>query len=140
MATRIKLPDTAFSLSGGPRKRPREKDEGHLQFLRGLFCVVTGAPAEAAHIRMGSLMHGKRETGAGERPSDKWAVPLSPAEHRLYNDSQHNMGERKYWEAKSIDPIVIAALLWTVTGDQEAGEMICRNARRIAPWNKEKLV
>ena len=126
----IRRPSTAFPQSAG-QKRPRQKSPVHLDWLRTLPCVVTGQQAEAAHIRFGSWQHGKRETGMGERPDDKWCVPLSPEEHRLGNRSQHTMSERRYWNEKGIDPVIIAALLWAVSGDTEAGQSICLNARII---------
>ena len=89
-------------------------------------------PAEAAHIRYGSQDHGKPHTGKSEKPSDKWVVPLSPEEHRLGNQSQHTMNERDYWDRVGIDPLIVAALLWTVSGDHEAGMLICNAARRVA--------
>jgi hypothetical protein len=113
------------------QKRPREKAEAHLAFIRTLPCVVTGRPGvEAAHIRFGSLIHGKRPTGMSEKPSDKWVLPLSPEEHRR----QHDGNEQHYWRRHGIDPLVIAALLWAATGDEEAGQAICENARRLVIW------
>ena len=76
------------------------------------------------------MFHGKRETGVAEKPSDCWVTPLTPAEHR----KQHSMSEREFWKAEGIQPIVIAALLFANTGDDDAGQLILRNARTIAPW------
>lgn len=43
----------------------------------------------------------KRPTGLGEKPDDKWAMPLCSEHHR----EQHSMGEREFWEGYGIDPI-----------------------------------
>jgi hypothetical protein len=44
------------------------------------------------------------------------------------------MGERAFWERNGIDPLRLAELLFSVTGDFERGENIARQARRVAPW------
>lgn len=85
---------------------------------------------EAAHVRLGSIPHGKREVGAAEKPSDFWVVPLTPEAHR----TQHSGSEAYFWQANDIDPIVIAALLYAHSGDIEAGTLVCQNARIVAPW------
>jgi hypothetical protein len=114
-------PDTAFTLSPGKRKRPREHDDGHLRFIRTLPCLITGTrPVEACHIRYADPRYGKRETGMSEKPSDKYVVPLSPEKHR----EQHSMNEREFWEKHRIDPLAVATALWANTGDDEACEMI----------------
>jgi hypothetical protein len=137
MATRITRPDTAFALSAG-KKRPRQEDGSHLAFIRDLPCCICGAASEAAHIRYGALSHGKPGTGAGEKPSDKYCVPLCPSHHRLDTESQHAVGdERRWWQAQGIDPIVISALLWQVSGDVAAGTAICENARNVTLWARK---
>lgn len=127
---------TAFALSSG-KKRPREKADAHLWFIRGLGCVICGAPSEAAHIRFGDLNLGKRPTGAAEKPSDKYTIPLCPEHHRLGNDSQHvNGDEQGWWERHGINPIITSALLWQVSGDHEAGILICEAAQRYTRIEK----
>ena len=128
-ATRIVRPHTAFALSSG-KKRPRETAAAHLDFIRGLPCLVCGAESEAAHIRYGSLSHGKPGSGASEKPSDKYTVPLCPHHHRLGPASQHAHGEQFWWQSVGIDPIILSALLWQVSGDHEAGMLICDDARK----------
>src|SRR4051812_116248 len=59
------------------QREPRVKDNKHLDYIRSLPCCICGGiDTEAAHIRTASLEHGKQHTGMGEKPSDKWAVPL----------------------------------------------------------------
>ena len=58
---------------------------------------------EACHIRTAALGYGKFHTGLGEKPSDKWAVPLCGRCHR----EQHAFGdELKWWHSKGIDPFM----------------------------------
>lgn len=122
-------PSTAFTLSG-TRKRPRMHKDSHLAWIRTLPCVVGGEyGVEAAHIRYGSLPHGKRETGKSEKPDDCWSVPLAPDLHRL----QHSMNERTFWERYGIDPLVVAALLYLASGDDERGLLIIQHAREFRP-------
>lgn len=127
MAHLIRRPPTAFPLSA--TKRPRKPCVEHLRFVHDQPCLICGAPGEAAHVRYASAAHGKVETGAGRRPDDRWVVPLCPAHHREGADAQHNHNERDWWEQHGIDPLVIAALLWSCTGDDEAARHICLNAR-----------
>lgn len=128
MNVRIIRPPTAFALSSTRKKRPRVEDGAHLKFIRGLPCIVTGKRdrIEAAHIRYGEITYGKRETGSGQKPDDRWTIPLHADEHRL----QHTMNEREYWNQKGIDPLKIAMLLYANTGDEEACEIVIREARR----------
>jgi hypothetical protein len=90
-------------------KQPREKDNRRLAWLRTQPCVICGnVNTEAAHIRVGSINHGKRPTGMQEKSSDKWAVPLCNRHHR----EQHDAGnELKWWAEKGIDPFLLAMKL-----------------------------
>jgi len=120
-------PATAFSLAGrgSAKKQPRIKAAGHLAWIRTLPSLVPGeGPIEAAHIRFSDPSYAKPKVGMGEKPDDKWAVPLAASEHR----KQHSMNERDYWDEARIDPVIIAALLWCHTGDDEAAIQIIRNA------------
>lgn len=134
MAARIERHPEAFALSTH-KKRPRKEDGAHLKWIRTLPCLVTGLRkhVEAAHIRYDSLQHGKPATPLGRKPDDRWAVPLSAEKHRLADDAQHNSNEREWWERHGIDPITTAALLFAVSGDDEAAEQIIRNARARTP-------
>jgi hypothetical protein len=125
-AQRIVPPPTAFSRTS--RKQPREQSGDHLAFIRGLPCLVTGRTdgVEAAHIRYGDILFGKRETGKGEKPSDCWVVPLHRDRHR----DQHLHGdERDWWRRLGIDPLQVALALHRISGDNELGANIVREAR-----------
>lgn len=127
MAFEIRRPDTAFALSPGKKKRPRAHAQDHLRFIRSLPCLITGLrPVEAAHIRMAAPSYGKRAVGTGEKPDDRWTVPLDPGKHR----EQHSMGELGFWIKHDIDPIPVALALWGASGDDEACELILASARR----------
>ncbi|KFL31412.1 hypothetical protein JP75_07560 [Devosia riboflavina] len=128
-ASRVNRPDTAFSLDGLRQKQPRRHDKQHMAWLHELPSVVPGhEPVQVAHIRYADDRYGKRSAGTGLKPSDCWTVPLAADQHRR----QHSMNERQYWEAVGIDPILIAALLYAVSGDTSAGTQIIRNARQIS--------
>lgn len=106
-------------------KEPRQHSEAHLKFIRSLPCLVTGAEPtaqiiEAAHIRYSALHYGKRETGKAEKPHDCFTVPLCQSAHR----DQHSGREEKFWRSKGIDPILVAALLWVHTGNEQAGRRV----------------
>src|SRR5262245_62981078 len=63
----------------GTMKRPRQKSETHLDFVRSLPCLICGdnTSTEAAHIRMGDASIAKRPTGMGEKPSDRKSTRLN---------------------------------------------------------------
>jgi len=124
---RIIRPDTAFSVASTRQKRPRVKNEGHLDFIRSLSCVICGSPdPDAAHIRMASDLHGKRHTGMAEKPSDKWTVPLCRAHH----GEQHSHNELTWWARRGIDPFGLALSLYAHSGDYELACSILDAHRR----------
>jgi hypothetical protein len=91
------------------QREPRIRDAKHLEFIRSLSCCVCGddTSTEAAHIRTGSIGHGKAPTGLGEKPSDQWCLPLCGRHHR----EQHTMNEMAFWEKYGIDPFILAMTL-----------------------------
>ncbi len=120
MNSRIERHPDAFK--GPLQRRPRVKDGNHLDFIRTLPCLVCGAfPVEAAHIRMSSEVADKRETGIAEKPDDAFTVPLCAKCHRTGPESQHNIGEYKFWQKCKIPPIFVSLALWQATGDYERG-------------------
>src|SRR5258706_548737 len=96
------------------QRRPRERDEKHLAFVRTQPCCLPFCKREAepAHLRMGNLAIGKEPTGGGERPSDCYVTPLCPYHHRVGIDCQHNSNEKEWWERTGLNPWAIAASLW----------------------------
>jgi hypothetical protein len=91
------------------QREPRQKDNKHLAYIRSLPCCICGGiDTEAAHIRVGSINHDKRESGMAEKPSDKWKVPLCNRHHR----EQHATGdELKFWDFHGINPFLLAISL-----------------------------
>jgi hypothetical protein len=120
-AQRIVIPSTAFSKVPSKQRKPRERNEQHLKFIRSLKCCICGAPGpDPAHIRTASSLHGKRETGGAEKSSDKWTVPLC----RTHHDMQHSMNEMKFWAMQRIDPFGLALALYDASGDDEIADGI----------------
>ena len=109
------------------QRQPRQRDERHIRFIRSLPCLTSGRTesVDAAHVRYGNAELGKRPTGKGERPDDRWTVPLSRDQHA----DQHRHGEREWWARQGIDPLKVARDLYSVSGDTEAGEAIVRKVR-----------
>jgi 5-methylcytosine-specific restriction endonuclease McrA len=109
-------------------RQPRQKDEGHLKWVRQFDCIVCGdnTSTEAAHVRYADRSAAKRQTGMAEKSDDAFAVPLCGRCHRL----QHAMGdELRFWEEHDIDPVKIGLALWYWRGDADACALICANAR-----------
>jgi hypothetical protein len=126
-AGRIPLHPEAFSHDLRSRsKRPRQENQAHLKFIRGLPCLVCGTrkDIQAAHIRAPSVAYGKRHTGKGEKPSDVWALPVCAEHHR----QQHLVNELSFWKCVGIDPLAIALALFAATGDDERAELVVKLA------------
>lgn len=124
---RIIRPATAFSVASTKQRRPRERNPGHLKWIGTLHCCICGKPGpDAAHIRMNSDLHGKRDTGGQEKASDKWTVPLC----RDHHDEQHKTNELKWWASKGIDPFGLALALHDASGDDEIADGIIRSHLR----------
>jgi hypothetical protein len=133
MSHQIRRPATAFASGRTRQRNPREQREAHLKWVRTLPSLVPsgiGWPVniEAAHIRMSAPLVGKPSTGMAEKPSDCWVVPLCAERHR----EQHSMNERRFLEIQQINPVVIAALLWALSQNDNAGQEIVLNARAIS--------
>jgi hypothetical protein len=94
------------------RMKASGKSPTHLDLVRQLPCLLSGRPAEAAHIRFADAKYDKTETGAGRKPDDKWVLPLCPELHRLVKGCQHDSDERAWWLQFGIDPLEVAQRLW----------------------------
>src|SRR5215472_9333404 len=114
-----RIPRTLAHLRSKADLRRRRQ---HLAFVRQLPCVACGkaAPSEAAHVRT------ETDGGVGVKPGDRYAVPLCTACHA----KQHRIGELSFWSALRIDPLGVAAPLWTVSADVKAGERAVFRARQ----------
>jgi len=105
-------------------RSPRQKDEAHCKFIRGLPCIICGdnVSVECCHIRYSTP--GKPNAGVGAKPDDKFTLPLCGNHHR----AQHAGSERKFWQALELDPIKIALELYLVSGNHEKGCEIIEKA------------
>ena len=102
-------------------RKPHLAEPSHLQAIRALPCLKCGLEegSEAAHVRLNSAALGKR-TGIGEKPDDRWTVPLCAGCHRLDPESQHRRGEIAFWNALGINPLRAAMELYRVSPDGAA--------------------
>lgn len=102
------------------QREPREECPDFLAFLRRRPCTACGAsaPSQAAHIRMASIQHNKRSTGIGEKPHDRWAIPLCAGCHLDEPYAQHNVGERKFWGGMGVNPFAEAEGLYQIFLDE----------------------
>ncbi len=92
------------------QRQPRAQDPKFLAYVRRQRCSACGAPPQvhAAHVRMSSPAHDKRETGMSEKPDDRWAVPLCQGCHLDGPQAQHRVGERVFWSRLGLDPFEVA--------------------------------
>jgi len=92
------------------QRQPRVEDPAHLAAVRRLPCLICAKPGpnDAAHIRSGSPLHKKRNTGFGEKASDMWTLPLCRAHH----DEQHSGNELAFWRRHGINPFIEAKRLY----------------------------
>jgi hypothetical protein len=88
-------------------KPVRERDRDHLRFVVSQPCLVCGrTPSDAHHIKFAE------QRAMARKVSDRFTVPIC----RLHHRELHRRGnERGWWENQGIDPLVVAAGLWTRT-------------------------
>lgn len=131
MGSRIVRDPAAFNTSRRAKETEAVKSAPHLDFIRSLPSVLSGrSPCEAAHINFADRRYGKPERGKGTKADDCWTLPLTAAEHRDGPNAQHRTGnEERWWTEQGIDACALAARLWAVSGDFEAGTLIVETAR-----------
>lgn len=98
-------------------RQPRLHDPGFLAWLRQQDCICgcnQPPPCDAAHLRSGSLKYNKSPTGMGQKPDDKWALPLKHNHHM----QQHSYGdELGWWLSKGIgDPFRLCQWYYAAYG------------------------
>lgn len=115
-----KEPTTYF-----PKRKPK-KNAGYLAWLHTLPCVVTGMyGVEAAHLSYASTRLGHYGRGKGTKAPDRWALPLSPEEHR----KQHSMNEEAYWQSALLNsPHILALVLWGLYSEMGEDATECATA------------
>lgn len=110
-----------------PRSRisTEERNPDYRALVTQCPCLRCGMePSESAHVRFASAAFGKA-SGLQKKPDDRFCVPLCAQCHRLDRDAQHNQGERAFWEAIDINPLLVAANLYAKRGDLVAMRAVC---------------
>lgn len=108
------------------RDRGRQEDPAHLDLVRDLPCIISGAlpgPSrrnEAAHIRLSDANYGKAEPGMQAKPDDRWVLPLAPEVHQGGKDAQHSQGEAAFWARVGIDPLDACERLYDISATLRA--------------------
>lgn len=115
--------------SGQGQRQPRERDEEHLDAIRQCPCLSCGHDpcATAAHLRISSAEHEKKNAGIGAKPSDRWTTPLCHDCHM----KQHSEGENAFWKRLALDPFKIADALYRVSPNIEAMRAMVFASRAI---------
>lgn len=88
-------------------RQPRIFDSAYLAFIRRQPCCICGddTNVEAAHLRVGSIPHGKTYGALQMKSSDIWAVPLC----RRHHCEQHAAGnELVWWASRGINPFELS--------------------------------
>ncbi len=98
------------------QRKPRVHDRIYLGWVSTLPCVISGAlNCHVSHVRYTDRRWAKENPGIGAKPCDRaGVVPLRPDLHVDHTHSQHQSGERKWWERYGIDPHAVAAVLYIV--------------------------
>jgi hypothetical protein len=97
---RAKVDKSALTIS--ELKRIRCKD--HLRYVATQPCVICGrSPSHPHHVRYA------QSRGIGLKVSDEFVVPLCAIHHRQLHQTTK---EREWWQARRMDPLIIAAELW----------------------------
>lgn len=92
-------------------KPTRERDRNHLRFVATQPCLICGrTPSDAHHLKFAE------QTAMGRKVSDKFTVPVCRIHHR---DLHKRGNERSWWEGQGIDPLPIAACLWSTSHSDE---------------------
>jgi hypothetical protein len=96
------------------QRQPRVEDRAFLAFVRRQRCRGCGVfpPVQAAHLRRACPERGKRETGAGEKPDDRWSVPLCSTCHLDGPGALHKVEEERFFARIGVDPFLVAAALF----------------------------
>lgn len=112
---------------GGLRRALRQEDVAHLALVRKLPCAMCGGePCDAAHVRAPSAAHGKRATPIGQKPDDRWALPLC----RKHHDAQHRLPEIRFWWDAQISPVKLCMDLYRVSGNLDEMRAVILQARQ----------
>lgn len=86
------------------------------------------------HIRSALPPDGQRG-GSGMKSGDRHTVPGCDHCHTDGPGNQHSVGETVFWGERGVDAVGIAAALWTISGNLDAGRRIIERSlltRQIA--------
>ena len=102
------------------QRQPRVENPAYLKKIRLCCCLRCGLDPcrEAAHLRMTG--QGKENPGVGAKPDDAWALPLCHMCHVDGPESQHSMGEERFWQKVGLDPIRLARSLYKLKDSLDA--------------------
>jgi hypothetical protein len=111
------------------QRRPRQRNDRHLRFVRERPCIICGfMPCEAAHIKMADARVLKpQSSNIGMKADDRFTLPLCPRHHR----ESHAMPERAWWDSYHIDAVLLSLALFSLSGDEQEGDRLI-NITRIA--------
>jgi hypothetical protein len=100
------------------QRRPREKNEKHLKFVRGLPCCISGrTPCQPHH-----LLNVPGRRGVGMKADDRYTVPLHPEIHSLLHRECASKTEDEWFVEHGVKPDSMALFLWHNSGNQERCE------------------
>jgi hypothetical protein len=115
VVTRFKQPRAKKPSRASQRKGMSPE---HIDLVRQLPSCLSGAvPCDPHHLRI------KGERGVGMKATDRWAVPLTRAEHTDVHKVGSKM-EMAWFRGRGIDPLQLSAALWDATGDLDRMERI----------------
>lgn len=96
----------------------RQESVRHLAFIRGLPCVLTGRTdgVQAHHLLR---CPDSEERGGAMKAGDRWTIPIV----RRMHDALHASGDEiAFLGAHSVYGPAVAALLWSLSSNQEQAE------------------
>jgi hypothetical protein len=113
-------------------KPVRQRDREHLKFVAAQPCLVCGrTPSDPHHIKFAE------QRAMGRKVSDRFTVPIC----RLHHRELHRRGnERAWWEKQEIDPLPVAANLWTKTHEIAGAANLAGDTDLATYFNNSKRV
>lgn len=122
------------------QRQPREEDPAWLAIVRKMPCLICRrTPSDPAHLRTGARQYGKPHTGMGEKPSDRWVLPLC----RDHHEDQHRGNELAWWVRHGFpDPFAVAIALYAARPVQTMHRQRTRpkrTKRRLPPEQRVKI-
>lgn len=106
-------------------KPGRQQSLKHLNWLRSLECPIYPGlrPIQSHH-----LLRADPQRGMGRKAADKFAIPLC---RKAHNELHRDGDEDAYLSSHGIDGRALAARLWKLTGDSEAGLRAVERAKKV---------